>query len=194
MISQQITTAEDLDALPVGSVVLSAIEIAYQKRHDGRWRGSSDPLGSDLMVERGMVSQPLTVLYRPDVPMSESSGQARTPDDVIMPPSTRTTEAVDREALRAVVFDATMRALREGETADVVTDAVLAFFAARGDTTPSVTAEQVEAAVRDAIDRDYIEVFYDHDEVQGYSSVDDLIETVAAHVSTALTGEVEGRG
>lgn len=69
--------------------------------------------------------------------------------------------------------------------------AATAWFAARP--APVVSGEAVARAMRSAIDRDYVEVFYDLDEAQGYSSVDDLIETVSERIATALTVADEGR-
>jgi len=70
MTGQQITTAAELDALPVGSVVLDCTGWAWQRAtQGGRWRG-----------DHGLTSRPdglgpFRVIFRPDVPMSESSGQ-----------------------------------------------------------------------------------------------------------------------
>ena len=56
-----VTTVEELDALPSGSVVLTADHVALQKDRHGRWGWPSMP--STLVAELGW--KPATVLYRP---------------------------------------------------------------------------------------------------------------------------------
>ena len=56
-----VATVEELDALPSGSVVLTADHVALQKDRHGRWGWPSMP--STLVAELGW--KPATVLYRP---------------------------------------------------------------------------------------------------------------------------------
>ena len=82
MTGQQITTAEELDALPVGSVVRSGDGQIWERctRSCAGWDCLSEDGDAGLYAAETVVFQTTppqaTVLYRPDVPMSESSGQA----------------------------------------------------------------------------------------------------------------------
>lgn len=66
-VGDTITTAEQLDALPVGSVVADADDTAWQVDLHEMWHhtGYEGPQMSDRMAEH---YGPLTVLYRPDAP------------------------------------------------------------------------------------------------------------------------------
>lgn len=87
--NEQITSAAELDALPVGSVILDRGGIAWQKcdytdrRVEGRqpptvWASASylfDYLSDELIVRlptpAGQTIAPFTVLYRPDQPQRD---------------------------------------------------------------------------------------------------------------------------
>ena len=62
--SEQITTPEDLDALPVGIVVRLAGGLVAEKRPTGRWAITAHRGPQDLRL----YDLPATVLYRPDAP------------------------------------------------------------------------------------------------------------------------------
>jgi len=62
-VSEQITTAEELDALPVGSVVRSAAD-TIAARYDSQ-RGVV--FGDDRSFPWSNLNLPATVLYRPEV-------------------------------------------------------------------------------------------------------------------------------
>ena len=62
--SEQITTVEDLDALPVGIVVRLAGGLVAEKRPTGRWAITAHRGPQDLRL----YDLPATVLYRPDAP------------------------------------------------------------------------------------------------------------------------------
>ena len=57
-----VTTVEELDALPSGSVVLTADHVALQKDRHGRW-GEGLSMPSTLVAE--LAWKPATVLYQP---------------------------------------------------------------------------------------------------------------------------------
>lgn len=73
MSGNRITTAEELDALPVGSVVLDGIGDAWQ-RSDAHtdWWCPANPFyiedGAATVLALGGTHNPVTVLYRPDTP------------------------------------------------------------------------------------------------------------------------------
>ena len=58
--SRTITTAEELDALPVGSIVLDGDPDALLKIHGGNWRSLLDP---EQPYGSGYLALPVTVLY-----------------------------------------------------------------------------------------------------------------------------------
>lgn len=111
----EVTTAEELDALPIGSVVLDAFQCAWQKTRDGDWQAGLWRATWDSMT--GVYSEnlskniaPLTVLFRPDAPQPatvpnltdearatpEPSPNLRAAHDHLA--AQRGREAVDREA------------------------------------------------------------------------------------------------
>ena len=114
MTGQQISTAEDLDALPVNSYWQCRCE--YHGMKGGRDRyvlSTGRILTAEQMVEDHL---PLTVLYRPDAPGAPSDDSAVKPLPV--------------------------------ENYGDFGRGWNAALAARGDTTPTISAEQVEAAER----------------------------------------------
>lgn len=65
--TEQITTPEALDALPVGSVVLDRSTEAWQKDVEGLWCSAFyQPVTGSTLLDRNLG--PLTILWRPDAP------------------------------------------------------------------------------------------------------------------------------
>lgn len=69
----EITTAEELDALPIGSVVLDGMGDAWQRSDaDTDWWAPANPFYDEAdaanVLEQGGTEHPATLLYRPDRP------------------------------------------------------------------------------------------------------------------------------
>jgi len=133
--TEKITTAEELDALPVGSVVVNPFDnTEYHKTRTGKWVQSSGDL---WLAEEIVRDDQEVVLYHPDAPA----------------PSTE-----DREALARVLVPDAFPAPADGEDENIgrtfarrsayrAADAALAWFATR-QPAPTVSAEQVNAGAR----------------------------------------------
>lgn len=174
---------------------------------DGDWDGLSEAIRSTLAVPVSIETDdaddftPLTVLYDPSAPVGTPASGA--PMDEV------DDEDDEHDPAEEIIADVLHRRPgcdhHTGGPADCDSHAMTAVFELRlagllapRNSTPGlvVTREAVEAAVRSSLDKDYVEVFYDHDEAAGYSSIDDLIETVAERVAAALGATVaaeEGR-
>lgn len=116
--SEQITTAEELDALPVGSVGRGELGQTYA-RYEAGWFGAGRKHPLDVSTE---VAYPVTVLYRPDAPAPLVE---------------------DREALACIIFGGLRhrRGHTHAEVAESIADEILAWFAARSSQpAPSVSA------------------------------------------------------
>lgn len=68
---ETVTTVEELDALPVGSFVISASGVGYYRRPSGWLASYNETVASHLLLEPWHTSQPIHVLFRP---VPEGSG------------------------------------------------------------------------------------------------------------------------
>ena len=137
--TEKITTAEELDALPVGSVVLDRDNTAWQKVEGGAWVAPDD-------LDEGWPSEDLSeerprFLYRPDAPAPSTEDRESLAEFLFWRwredhPGSLTWESFGQP--KALFYDQA--------------DAALAWFAARRPA-PTVSAEQAwdegRAAVRE---------------------------------------------
>lgn len=148
--SERIETAEALDALPVGSVVLDRAGDAWMSAHRNRWV-TADVRGDCPNAELIRRFGPLALIYRPDAPAPSDEDRgalAERVEDVLA--THGCLAAVPTDAIRDLVA----LAARSSQPAPSVEDcrherchdlAVDKFSPCRH-TAPSVSAEQVEAA------------------------------------------------
>lgn len=141
----EVTIVEELDALPVGSVVREQRDgYLWGKRDGGGWSvgNSGSPLAAVRIVEE---YAPLTVLFRPDAPQPDATGNSAFPvaDDTIE-------RALDDLCRLDDEFGLEPKDVRwVRESAQTIRDG---FLAARGDATPTVTDRQERDACRVADD------------------------------------------